>query len=256
MPSEQEIREKIIEAGHLLVEKKLIARTWGNISARLSSSEFIITPSGKPYDKLTIDDLVKVKMIDLSHDENLKPSSEKEMHRNIYLLREDVNFIVHTHQNYATALSLVKGGVPFCRTARYGLPSTTKLADNVVIALDENEKAKRLLLERHGVVTVGTTMEDAFNEALNLEELSRKYYEKIKTNVSSKKESKPYLDDYAQMYAYSKKPVIKEDIEAAQMIKDKNSIASRIPNAKPMCFFDVMLQHIVYKSKYSKLKDK
>ena len=72
--SETEARKLVIEAGLKLVENKLIARTWGNISARISKDEFIITPSGKAYDKLTPADLVRVTVRDASYTGSVKPS--------------------------------------------------------------------------------------------------------------------------------------------------------------------------------------
>ena len=72
--SENEARRLVIEAGHKLLENKLIARTWGNISARTGKDEFIITPSGRAYDTLTPDDLVKVKVADCSYTGSIKPS--------------------------------------------------------------------------------------------------------------------------------------------------------------------------------------
>lgn len=251
--NELEIRNKIIEAGHILLEKKLIARTWGNISARLNESEFIITPSGKPYDALTTNDLVKVNMNDLSYEGNIKPSSEKGMHANLYLLKDKMNFIVHTHQNYATAISLVDFDLNFVNIAKYGLPSTKALAENVVIAMDDSIN-NTVLMKNHGVVSMGETMEEAFNNCEMLESKARALFDEIK--VDNKKKNKPYVDDYAQMYAFSKKPVDKNDTEALELLKFKNDLASQIPNVKPMKYFDVMIQHLVYKMKYSKLKDK
>ena len=53
----QEARELVINAGHQLVEEGLIARTWGNISARISDTQFVITPSGRGYDSLKPEDM-------------------------------------------------------------------------------------------------------------------------------------------------------------------------------------------------------
>ena len=103
--SETEARKIVIEAGLKLVEKKLIARTWGNISARISSDEFIITPSGRAYDSLSPSDLVKVRIKDCSYSGNIKPSSEKGVHAAAYSLRSHVGFIIHTHQYYASAVA-------------------------------------------------------------------------------------------------------------------------------------------------------
>ena len=88
--SETEARKLVIEAGLRLLENKLIARTWGNISARISKDEFIITPSGKAYDRLTPADLVKVRVSDGSYSGKVKPSSERGVHAAAYSLRNHV----------------------------------------------------------------------------------------------------------------------------------------------------------------------
>ena len=98
----------IVETGHALIEKKLVAGAWGNISCRISESEFVITPSGKPYHTLTPKDIVIVKIDDLSYSGNVKPSSEKGIHADCYKARPDVNFVIHTHQTNASALSVLK----------------------------------------------------------------------------------------------------------------------------------------------------
>ena len=51
--TEAELREQIVEAGLRLKAAGLIARTWGNVSARLSNTEFLITPTGIAYEELT-----------------------------------------------------------------------------------------------------------------------------------------------------------------------------------------------------------
>ena len=68
-------RSAVLKAGLRLVEAGLIARTWGNVSCRVDAS-FVITPSGRSYQSLTADDLVQVKIDDLSYQGPIKPSSE------------------------------------------------------------------------------------------------------------------------------------------------------------------------------------
>lgn len=70
-------KKEVIAAGLRLVEKGLIARTWGNVSCRVDENSFVITPSGKPYEGLTPDDIVEVKIDTLSYEGNVKPSSER-----------------------------------------------------------------------------------------------------------------------------------------------------------------------------------
>lgn len=251
-----EAKELIIKAGLELVSKKLIARTWGNISARISKDEFIVTPSGIPYDKVNKDNLVIVKVIDSSYSGNVKPSGERKVHAGIYQIRDDVNFIIHTHQNYATAISVDGLDKPFAANAKYGLPSTKKLVKNVKEVVFKNPNLKTFLMCRHGAIILSSSYDEAFNLALDLEEKSKEYYEKVKTDKTPKEENKPYLDDYAQMFGFSNKAV-EEDKEAIELIKFKNSLAAKYQTKlKPMKCLDVVLQHFIYKKKYSKLKDK
>ena len=171
-----------------------------------------------------------------------------------YSLRKDVDFIIHTHQPYATAISIELKNQTFAPIARYGLPGTKKLKKNVTKIIQKNPSKYSFLLERHGAICLGLSYEDAFKKAEELEENSKKHFE---SNLSPKsKKSKPYLDDYAQMKGFGK--VIEgEDPKAISLIEEKNALAIRYAyKAKPMGFFDIWLQHTVYKLKYSKLKDK
>ena len=186
MYNEREARELLVKAGLELVKTGLIARTWGNISARISDEEFVITPSGIPYERLTPDMMVKVKIKDLSYEGNIKPSSEKGIHAKAYVHRNDVNFIIHTHQTYATALSVTyidrdiedaeKAAILGNKlvTAKYGMPSTKKLMRNVEAAIVGNPNANTILLMNHGTLCMGRDYDNAFNIAAELEELAEK----------------------------------------------------------------------------------
>jgi len=253
--SEKEARELVIKAGLELIEKKLIARTWGNISARISKEEFIITPSGRAYETLKPQDLVKVKIIDSSYEGDIKPSSEKTLHAKAYALRDDCAFIVHTHQPYASALSVEHKDFDFAPCAKYGLPGTKTLANNTEACIKDNPNFKSFLMERHGVICLGKDYKEAFDLAANLEQLSKKEYEANHSD-NNKNHMKPYLDDFAQMFGFSGKAV-EEDELAQKLIKEKNALAANYAKkAKTMNVIDVLLQNIVYKLKYSKLKDK
>ena len=252
----EEAKRLIIKAGLELVNKKLIARTWGNISARISDSEFVITPSGIPYDKVNNENLVVVKIEDCSSTGNVKPSGEKKVHAAIYQLRKDVDFIVHTHQNYATAVSVDGIDKDFAPVAKYGLPSTKGLVNNVKQSVIAHPDKKAFLMARHGALLLGKNYDEAFALSIRLEEDAKALYEKVKTDKGDHFESKPYLDDYAQMFGYSKKAV-EEDKEAVELVKYKNTLAAKYQKKlKPMKCLDVLLQHFIYKKKYSKLKDK
>lgn len=251
-----EAKKLIIKAGLELVEKKLIARTWGNISARISDTEFVITPSGVPYDQVNENNLVVVKISDCSYSGNIKPSGEKKVHAAVYQIRPEVNFILHTHQNYATAVSVDGEHKEFAPVAKYALPGTKTLVKNVAGVVEIYKNMDTFLMARHGALIVSKNYEDAFTKALILEDKAKKLYDSVATNKSEKEESKPYLDDYAQMFGHSQSAV-EEDAEAIRLVKEKNTLAARYQKKlKPMGCFDVFIQHLVYKKKYAKLKDK
>ena len=176
--NENEARQIVIEAGHRLLENKLIARTWGNISARIGVDEFIITPSGRGYDALEPEDLVIVKVSDCSWEGDIKPSSEKGVHAAAYALRDNVNFIIHTHQYYASALAAECRDVSFAPCAEYALPGTKKLVRNVEIKVRDNHDTDTFLMARHGALIVADDMESAFEKAEQLEELSKRLVDK------------------------------------------------------------------------------
>ena len=137
----QAAKELVIKAGKEVVASGLIARTWGNISCRVSDTQFVITPSGRPYEGLTPEEIVLVNIADLSYDGDVKPSSEKGIHAEAYKLRPEVNFVIHTHQMQASVIStlgfdinsvdpksaeVIGDNVPL---ASYGLPGTGKLRE-------------------------------------------------------------------------------------------------------------------------------
>jgi hypothetical protein len=100
---QNEGKNLVVKAGLELVRSGLIARTWGNVSCRIDGETFAITPSGREYHSLTADDIVTVKIKDLSYEGSIKPSSEKGIHAAVYQLYPDMNFVIHTHQENASS---------------------------------------------------------------------------------------------------------------------------------------------------------
>jgi ribulose-5-phosphate 4-epimerase/fuculose-1-phosphate aldolase len=174
--------ELILRAGRELKRTGLIARTWGNISARISDTSFLITPSGRSYESLTPEDLVEIRLDDLSHKGNLKPSSEMKVHAVCYRNRPDTDFVIHTHQDYATDLSTLGQDLSFpgqalslIPTADYAIFGSDALAENVDRALKRCD-CHVVLMRNHGTVCLGKDYEDAFRLARQLEDECKKEY--------------------------------------------------------------------------------
>jgi len=236
----------------------LIARTWGNVSARLDDSYFLITPSGLAYDLTQPEDIGLVKIKDCSYDKDQrKPSGERKVHAEAYQARPDVKYVVHTHQFHASAIcadesSITLSDGTFVPCADYGLPGTKKLKENCAKVFNNFKNANIFLMAKHGAITFGSTMKEAIDRAELLEKECKILFEKRVHEFVIPKKMKAYLDDYAQMFPTSKN----EDQEAIKMISEKNAAAMLYAkNAKPISFPDCKLQHAVYKMKYSKLRD-
>ncbi len=175
-------REQIIQAAARLTGEGLIERTWGNISARLSETQFLITPSGLAYETMEPDQLVPVSIPDAAWTGPIKPSSERGIHADAYRLRPEVQFIIHTHQYYASVAGIegraltgfidpLLGKRAPC--AAYGLPGTARLRRAVEAELTAWPDCRALLLRSHGALCLGRDPEDAFAAARALEEVSR-----------------------------------------------------------------------------------
>lgn len=260
MYTEEEIRQLIVEAGKKLLSAGLVARSWGNISARISAEEFIITPSGRTYNDLLPEELVKVKIDNLTYSGNIKPSSEKGIHAGVYKYRPGANFVIHTHQHYASAICAEGKDTKFAPCAKYGLPGTDTLMNNVMLSVVIHPEYKAFLMANHGALCIGDNMEDAFAVANKLEEQSKELFEANRKEPKASAYTKAWLDDYAQLIGVGflkGKDDNCDDPEAVEMITAKNRAAAEyVTTAKPLGIADASLQRAVYVLKYSKMNRK
>jgi len=180
------IRQEIIEGGLRLVKEGLVARTWGNISIRVDETYMLITPSGRTYEDLTLDDIVLVNYHTSKHEGAIKPSSEKELHCEIYRTRKNIHAVIHTHQMNASTVAAAHREVPpilddmaqiigpTVRVADYALPSTKKITKKTVRALKGRNAA---LMANHGAVCIGRDLEEAFVVCQVLEKACKAFIE-------------------------------------------------------------------------------
>jgi len=179
-------RSLLCEAGKRLLKENLVSGTWGNISVRVGKDFMVITPSGMEYEKLTPEDMVLVSLNDLHCEGELKPSSEKQLHAEIYRNRPDVGAIIHTHSMNASTVAASRREVPpilddmaqilgsSVRVAEYALPGTKSLAKKAVRAL---RGRNAVLLANHGAICVGRELEEAFVACQILEKACKAFIE-------------------------------------------------------------------------------
>jgi len=190
-----EAKKLVIEAGLRLLSEGLIVRTWGNISARISDTQFVITPSGRGYEGLTPDDIVVVNIKKCTYEGDIKPSSECGIHADVFAMRPDVNFVIHTHQVYASTVSILGQPIELSEEeqkflgdripcAAYGMSSSPRLRKQVKKSLKKSKGCSSMLLRNHGVLCMGTDFENAFEISSVMEQVCKYKYEKLITGFS------------------------------------------------------------------------
>ena len=179
-------KKQIVTSAQKLTGQGFLMATGGNLSLRiLGQKAFAITPSNFDYMKMTAEDIC-VLDFDLNVLEGmLKPSVESAMHAAIYQARGDVNAIVHTHQVYASALTLINKPIPalFDEQSRflgrtvaiipYG-PSGTDMLKNQ-IARNVKDHNNAYLMKNHGALLFGHDLERAEHNVEILEKCSLAY---------------------------------------------------------------------------------
>ncbi|WP_400238394.1 class II aldolase/adducin family protein [Methanomethylophilus alvi] len=176
MTNESFARRRLAECCHLLYDRHLTVSAGGNMSVRLGEDEILITPSGVNKGLMSGDDLVKMDM-----DGNVisggKPSIEHKFHIGIYKENPETNAVIHCHPLYCLALAVKGEDIKSCLTpegvllldqvptVRYETPGSQELVDAVM----EYADAPAMLMAKHGAITQGRTLEEAFNRMEELE---------------------------------------------------------------------------------------
>jgi L-ribulose-5-phosphate 4-epimerase len=115
---QRELAEAVLEANLAIPASGLAQMTWGNVSGvDRDRGVFLIKPSGVPYDELTAELLVTVRIDDgaiVSGD--LRASVDSETHRALYRRFPDIGGVAHTHSTYATAFAQAQRDIPVLGT--------------------------------------------------------------------------------------------------------------------------------------------
>jgi len=113
----QEIKQAAYDNNMQLPKLGLVLFTFGNVSvADHSKGVFAIKPSGVPYEKLRVDNMVIVDFDGNIVEGNLRPSSDTKTHAVLYKHWKNIGGIVHTHSTYATAWAQSQRAIPIYGT--------------------------------------------------------------------------------------------------------------------------------------------
>ncbi|MFF2963426.1 class II aldolase/adducin family protein [Streptomyces sp. NPDC057963] len=171
--------EGVVATARRTAADGLVVGTSGNVSARVGGT-VLVTPSGVPYDRLGPEDAVGVDLDGNRVLGELAPTSELPLHLAVYR-NSDAAAVVHTHAVHATAVSTLVPEVPpvhyavavlggSVRVAAYARYGTVELAENMLTALRGRTGC---LLQNHGTVTYGATLDEAYDRTAQLEWLCR-----------------------------------------------------------------------------------
>ena len=176
---EASLRDVIVQAGRRLGRRGLIAAAEGNVSIRLADGRLLVTPAGRRKDELDAADLIATSLEDPGSSRARpgapRPTSDLAIHRAIYTARPDVFAVVHAHVPSAMALT-VAGEIPDPAAlpetglllprlpfVGFAAPGSPELARRIAEALAEPPEPRpgAALLERHGAIAVGATVDEA-----------------------------------------------------------------------------------------------
>ena len=205
-----DVKREVVNISQELVQKGYLMATGGNVSIRIADKNaFAITPSNMDYLQMTPQDIC-ILDFDLEMIEGeLQPSVEAGMHAGIYAVRKDVNTIVHTHQVYASALTMIDAPIPslFDEQARFlgrsveiipYAPSGTGMLKNKIKKHVQNHN-NAYMMKNHGALIFGHDSERAVHNVEILEKCALAYLLAI---CSERKVSKIPL--YVREIAFSK----------------------------------------------------
>ncbi len=177
-------REEIVKYTKQIYKKGFVTAHSGNISLRVGDELILITPSSKSYEKLKSSDIVEINFEGNIIDGHKMPSSEYKLHVEIYKSRKDVNAVIHTHSIFACTMAALNLSLPVIldeqkeflggeiSVANYAPSGTDDLAIESVKALADK---KAVFLSKHGAVTVGQNINEAFYTSALLEKLCQIY---------------------------------------------------------------------------------
>jgi L-fuculose-phosphate aldolase len=181
-------RTAIADTGRDMLEQGLTKGTGGNVSGRVGDDYAVISPSGMAYEEITGEDVPLVDFEAETVDGEFEPSAETPMHTMVYRQRDDVGGIVHNHSPYASTfaslgepigpshylIAFAGDQVPVAPYETYGTEELGEIAADTL-----GDEYNACLLENHGVLTVGGSIESAFETALMVEYCARIHYQAL-----------------------------------------------------------------------------
>src|SRR5579875_237906 len=179
------MRDEVCALHAELVRYGLVVWTAGNVSGRIPGEDvMVIKPSGLSYDELTPESMVVCALDGSVLEGDYSPSSDTDSHAFVYRAMEDVGGVVHTHSTYASAWAARGEPIPCVLTAMgdefggpipvgpFALIGGEAIGEGIVETLRES-RSQAVLMQNHGVFSVGKDPRDAVKAAVMCEDVAR-----------------------------------------------------------------------------------
>ena len=168
--AEEALRAEIAAYCARLWQRHLVTGSSGNVSARLGDAELLVTPAGRALGSLGPAELVRV-ALDGTPAAPGRPTSELPLHLAAYAARPDARCVVHTHPTFCVVWSM--GGAIFPQDTVGARETLGPVAwtpyypagSNALAAACSEQFARgfdAVVMERHGLSTIGIDLERAF----------------------------------------------------------------------------------------------
>ena len=215
-----ELKNKVCKLNKDLDHYGLVAWTAGNVSERLPGEDkFVIKPSGVSYDQLQPEDMVVCDLSGAVLEGKLAPSSDTHAHAYVYRHMPEINGVVHTHSNYASAWAVANLSIPCASTAMadefggdiplgpFALIGDDSIGKGIVETLT-GHNSRAVLMRNHGVFTIGKDGRAAVKTAVMCEDIAKTMYfakQLGPINRLSQKDIDSLFYRYQNIYGQSKK---------------------------------------------------
>lgn len=185
----QRVRDDVAALHAQLTRYNLVIWTGGNISGRVPGADlFVIKPSGVEYDDLRADSMILCTLdgtvVPGSPGSERSPSSDTAAHAYVYRHMSHVNGVVHTHSTYATAWAARGEPIPCVITGQadefggdipigpFAIIGDESIGEGIVATL-AGHRSRAVLMQNHGVFTIGSSPRDAVKAAVMAEDVAR-----------------------------------------------------------------------------------
>lgn len=202
------LKELVYEANMEIPKEELAIVTFGNVSGIDRSAGVIaIKPSGVPYHKLRVEDIVIVDMDNALVEGNMRPSSDTKTHTLLYKNFASIGGVCHTHSTYAVAWAQAMRPIPNLGTTHAdhlvsSVPVTEVMSDEMIqrdyeletgnqildIFLKDSlspEEVEMVLVACHGPFTWGKDPGKAVYNSIVLEEIARMAFLTLQINPNT-----------------------------------------------------------------------